>query len=51
MVTIGIDLGSRMSKIVVLDNNNIVYSNVTDTGVNPKKVAEKLLNDALKNTS
>ena len=51
MVTIGIDLGSRMSKIVVLDNDNIVYSNVTDTGVNPKKVAEKLLNDALKNTS
>ncbi|MBT3754688.1 MAG: 2-hydroxyglutaryl-CoA dehydratase [Candidatus Cloacimonetes bacterium] len=51
MVTIGIDLGSRMSKFVVLDNDNIVYSNVTDTGVNPKKVAEKLLNDALKNTS
>ncbi|MDP8201057.1 MAG: acyl-CoA dehydratase activase [Candidatus Tenebribacter burtonii] len=51
MKTIGIDLGSRMSKIVVLDDNKIVYSNVTDTGVNPKKVAETLLNDALGKTS
>ncbi len=51
MITVGIDLGSRMSKIVILDNDNIVYSNVTDTGVNPKKVAESLLEESLRNTS
>ena len=51
MITIGIDLGSRMSKIVVLNDDKIIYSNVVDTGVNPKKVAELLLNNALKETS
>jgi len=51
MITIGIDLGSRMSKIIVLKDDKILYSNVVDTGVNPKKVSETLLNDALKNTS
>ena len=51
MITIGIDLGSRMSKIVVLKDYKIIYSNVNDTGVNPKKVSETLLNDALKKTS
>ena len=51
MITIGIDLGSRMSKIVVLNDDKIIYSNVVDTGVNPKKIAELLLNDALKETS
>lgn len=51
IITVGIDLGSRMSKIVVLNDNKIIYSNVTDTGVNPRKVAELLLNDALEETS
>ena len=51
IITIGIDLGSRMSKIIVLQDEKIIYSNVTDTGVNPKKVSETLLNDALKQTS
>ena len=50
MITIGIDLGSRMSKIVVLKDDEIIFSNVIDTGVNPKKVSETLLNDALKKT-
>ena len=48
MINVGIDLGSRMSKIVVLKDNEIIYSNVIDTGVNPKKVAVLLLNNALK---
>jgi len=51
MITVGIDLGSRMSKIIILNEDKIIYSNVTDTGVNPKKVAEILLNDALIKTS
>lgn len=51
IITIGIDLGSRMSKIVVLKDDKIIYTNVIDTGVNPKKVAETLLNNALKETS
>ncbi|MDP8203308.1 MAG: acyl-CoA dehydratase activase [Candidatus Tenebribacter mawsonii] len=51
LITVGIDLGSRMSKIVILNNNKIVYSKVLDTGVNPKKVSELLLDKALKNTS
>ncbi|MEA2096306.1 MAG: acyl-CoA dehydratase activase [Candidatus Cloacimonadota bacterium] len=51
IITIGIDLGSRMSKIVVLKENKIIYSNVSDTGVNLKKVSELLLNDALKESS
>jgi activator of 2-hydroxyglutaryl-CoA dehydratase len=50
MITIGIDLGSRMSKIVILEKNKILYTNVTDTGVNPKKKSEDLLNIALKET-
>ena len=43
----GIDLGSRTSKIILLQNNEIVYSNIESSGVNPKKTAEKLLNDAI----
>jgi len=51
IITIGIDLGSRMSKIVVLSDDKIMYSKVRDTGVNPKKVADTLLVDALEGAS
>lgn len=51
MQTVGIDLGSRLSKIVLLSDNNIIYDNVMDTGVNPKKTAEILLNDALEKSA
>lgn len=44
---IGIDLGSRMAKIVLLKKRKILYSNVADTGVNPRETAKKLLNEAL----
>ncbi len=45
---VGIDLGSRTSKIAILDNeNNIVYSNVESSGVNPKKTAVELLEKAI----
>ncbi|MCK4312897.1 MAG: 2-hydroxyglutaryl-CoA dehydratase [Candidatus Cloacimonetes bacterium] len=47
---IGIDLGSRMSKIVILDLNKIIYSNVCDTGVNPKITSQNLFEKALKDT-
>lgn len=45
---IGIDLGSRMAKIVLLENGNLIYSQVTDTGVFPQNTATKLLEDTLK---
>lgn len=44
---IGIDLGSRMAKIVVLENRDLIYSRVTNTGVNPQKTAQDLLDEAL----
>ncbi len=45
---IGIDLGSRTSKIVVLSGENkIVFSTVESSGVNPKKTAQSLLDKAL----
>ncbi len=51
MIIVGIDLGSRMSKIVILKDNDIIYSNVRDTGVNPRKRSEELLDQALQETS
>ncbi len=44
----GFDLGSRTSKIVLFHSNKIVYNHVTDTGINPRKTANRLLGDALK---
>lgn len=43
---VGIDSGSRMTKIIVLKNNKIVHWDVCDTGVNPKISAKKLLDVA-----
>ena len=43
---VGLDSGSRMTKIVVLDNNKIVHWDVCDTGINPKKSAKKILDVA-----
>lgn len=49
MLTIGLDIGSTTSKIVLFDHvaNKIVDWNYTATGVNPKKTAEKLYSDIL----
>ena len=45
---IGIDLGSRTSKIVILnENDKIIYTHVQSSGVNPKKTSEFLLEKAL----
>ena len=43
---IGIDLGSRTSKIVVLHENEIIFTDISDSGVNPKEKSEKLLQEA-----
>ncbi len=48
MYDIGIDLGSRTSKIVVLNKQSLVYNKINDTGVNPKETSKKLLQSALK---
>jgi len=45
--SVGIDLGSRMSKIIILDSKSIIYTNVMDTGVNPKNTAKQLFETAL----
>jgi len=45
--SVGIDLGSRMSKLVILDSKSIIYTNVMDTGVNPKNTAKQLFETAL----
>ena len=47
-INIGIDLGSRMAKIALLENRKLVFSKVTDTGVFPQKTASRLLEDCLK---
>lgn len=49
-INIGIDLGSRMSKIVVLQKSKILHFEITDTGVNPQKTASRLLDNALEKT-
>ncbi len=47
MITIGIDVGSRTSKIVFYDNSNreIIGSDVVNTGVNPRKTAQTLFDE------
>ncbi|HHE39448.1 MAG TPA: 2-hydroxyglutaryl-CoA dehydratase [Candidatus Cloacimonetes bacterium] len=48
-ISIGIDSGSRTTKIVIFQNNRIKYSNVVDTGVNPKTTSEFLSKKTLSN--
>jgi len=50
---LGIDIGSRNTKLVLLDNmnNRILYSGFCDTGVNPVQTVESLRREALKNVS
>ncbi len=48
--SVGIDLGSRMSKIVVLDSKSIIYTNVLDTGFDPQITATNLFNSVLSKT-
>ena len=44
---VGIDLGSRTSKIVILnEDGKIIYTHVQSSGVNPKKTAQELLENA-----
>ncbi len=45
--SVGIDLGSRTSKIVLLFKKEIIYFDVTDTGVNPQKTASRLFENML----
>ena len=48
-ISIVIDSGSRTTKIVIFQNNRIKYSNVVDTGVNPKTTSEFLSKKTLSN--
>ncbi|MCK4956286.1 MAG: 2-hydroxyglutaryl-CoA dehydratase [Candidatus Cloacimonetes bacterium] len=49
IITIGIDLGSRTSKLAVIENGKHIYSLCKTTGVNPKTTAEELLAETKKN--
>ncbi len=49
--SVGIDLGSRTSKIVLLFKKEIIYFDVTDTGVNPKVTSKKIYEQALKDSN
>ncbi|MCF7858054.1 MAG: acyl-CoA dehydratase activase [Candidatus Cloacimonetes bacterium] len=49
--TAGIDLGSRMSKIIILENDQIIYSKVISTAVNPKVTSQILYDSALSELS
>ena len=46
-ITVGIDLGSRMAKIVFLQDRKIIFTDITDTGVNPQKTSIRLLENSL----
>jgi len=48
-ISIGIDSGSRTTKIVFFQNNRIKYSKVINSGVNPKKTSELLFKKTLSN--
>ena len=46
MLSCGIDSGSRTTKLVLLQDNNIIFSKVAPTGLRPELTAEKLLETA-----
>ncbi len=46
-ITVGIDIGSRTSKIVFLGEEGIIYHEIIDSGLYPKKSAQKLLDSGL----
>ena len=46
---IGIDIGSRTTKGVVLYNGNLLAQSIRDTGANPSASGEKLLQELLEN--
>lgn len=42
MYQVGIDIGSSATKVVVMENNQIVKTMLLDTGFSSRKVAEKI---------
>ncbi len=52
MITIGIDAGSRTTKLVLFDSmeGRILFAGFQDTGINPKHAAEELLTEAFQQT-
>ncbi len=47
MISCGLDSGSKTSKIVLFEDNKIIYSQVINTGITPLKTADILLRNAL----
>ena len=45
MKSVGIDIGSRTVKLVVLEENNVLSSTVADSSYDPLAVSKELLND------
>ncbi len=48
MIVAGIDIGAISTKTVILNNNQFVSYNITDTGLNPGQAAVSSLNESLK---
>ena len=51
MIVVGVDIGSRSSKAVVLKNNQIAGTAILDTEARSNKTSEKVLADALENAN
>jgi predicted CoA-substrate-specific enzyme activase len=45
MISAGIDIGSRTIKLVLIENNSIVFSKVVDNSFNPIETCTAILND------
>jgi len=50
MISAGIDIGSRTIKVVLLENNNIIFSKVIDNSFNPIETCRSVLNGHPYNT-
>lgn len=51
MITAGVDVGSRTAKAVILDDDNIVISEIIPAKLDPRESAQEVFNLALKGAS
>ncbi len=49
MITAGIDVGSRTTKLVILDEDKIIHREIRSTGWKPAETAEEVLNCGIEN--
>ena len=51
MITAGIDIGSRTTKVIILDGNKTVAKEICSTGWKPTESAEKVFSIALESAN